>query len=68
MGVKRKASGNDRAQADKYQRRAAKSPGWFRRSEGPLAQAPACSQQALEYPLGDPIKSGEPDCCTITEA
>uniref|UniRef100_A0A915HE26 Uncharacterized protein n=1 Tax=Romanomermis culicivorax TaxID=13658 RepID=A0A915HE26_ROMCU len=24
-------------------------------SEGPLAQAPACSQQALENPLGDPI-------------
>uniref|UniRef100_A0A915JW30 Uncharacterized protein n=1 Tax=Romanomermis culicivorax TaxID=13658 RepID=A0A915JW30_ROMCU len=26
------------------------------RSEGPLAQAPACSQQALEYPLGAPFK------------
>uniref|UniRef100_A0A915IYH9 Uncharacterized protein n=1 Tax=Romanomermis culicivorax TaxID=13658 RepID=A0A915IYH9_ROMCU len=25
-------------------------------SEGPLAQAPACSQQALENPLGDPHK------------
>uniref|UniRef100_A0A915IDU5 Uncharacterized protein n=1 Tax=Romanomermis culicivorax TaxID=13658 RepID=A0A915IDU5_ROMCU len=25
------------------------------KSEGPKAQAPACSQQALEDPLGDPV-------------
>uniref|UniRef100_A0A915J9L0 Uncharacterized protein n=1 Tax=Romanomermis culicivorax TaxID=13658 RepID=A0A915J9L0_ROMCU len=29
-------------------------------SEGPKAQALACSQQALENPLGDPFK------CTVT--